>query len=180
MQQVQLKDKTFELFIHYDKIHESIVELGERLNEDYKDKKQPLFLGVLNGAFMFMAELLKEIEFDCEVSFIKLASYSGTKSTGKVSELIGLADNVRGRHVIVVEDIVDTGASIEHLLRSLVGHEPASIEVATLLYKPEAYKKETPIKYSAISIPNDFIVGFGLDYDQVGRNLKHIYKIVEE
>lgn len=180
MKQVQLKDKTFELFIPYDTIHQAIVELGKRINEDYKDKETPLFLGVLNGSFMFMAELLQQIDFNCETSFVKLASYSGTKSTGRVSELIGLADNVRGRHVIVVEDIVDTGGSIEHLLRSLIGHEPASIEVATLLFKPDAYKKDSPIKYSAISIPNDFIVGFGLDYDQLGRNLRHIYKIVEE
>ncbi len=174
---VTLKDKTFELFITYDRIREAVENLAARINEDYKGKETPLFLGVLNGSFMFMAELMKKIEFQCEMSFVKLVSYSGTKSTGKVSELIGLQDNVAGRHIIVVEDIVDTGENIDHLMRSLVGHEPASVEMATLLFKPDAYKKEVPIKYPAMSIPNDFIVGFGLDYDQLGRNLKDIYKI---
>lgn len=180
MKQVTLKDKTFELFIPYQTLHGSVVDLASRINEDYHDKQTPLFLGVLNGSFMFMGELMKEIDFNCEMSFVKLASYSGTCSTGRVSELIGLADNLRGRHIIVVEDIVDTGESIEHLLRSLVGHEPASVEIATLLLKPESYKKEIPVKYAAMSIPNDFIVGFGLDYNQLGRNLKDIYKIVDE
>lgn len=177
---ITLKDKTFEISISYNTIHQSIQELAARINADYRDKSVPLFLGVLNGSFMFMSELMKEIEFNCEMSFVKLASYSGTKSSGRVSELIGLADNLKGRHIVVVEDIVDTGESIEHLMRSLVGHEPASIEIATLLFKPDSYKKQLPIKYTAISIPNDFIVGFGLDYDQLGRNLKDIYKIVDE
>ena len=180
MKRVTLKDKTFEIFIPYAKIHESVVALGKRINEDYRGKETPLFLGVLNGSFMFMAELMQQIDFDCEISFVKLASYSGTKSSGKVSELIGLKDNLCGRHIIVVEDIVDTGESIDHLMRSLVGHEPASVEVATLLFKPESYQKKVPIKYGAITIPNDFIVGFGLDYDQLGRNLCDIYKIVDE
>lgn len=179
MKQVTLKDKTFALSIPYEEIDKSIKALADKINADYKGKETPLFLGVLNGSFMFMAELMKLIEFDCEMSFVKVASYSGTKSTGSVQEIIGLADNVQGRHIIVVEDIVDTGESISHLMRSLTGHEPASVEVATLLFKPNAYQKDIPIKYSAISIPNDFIVGFGLDYDQLGRNLKDIYKIVE-
>lgn len=179
MKRVTLRDKTFELFIPYEKLMAAIDELGRRINADYKDKELPLFLGVLNGSFMFMSELMQRIEFNCELSFVKLVSYRGTKSTGKVSELIGLADNLEGRHIIVVEDIVDTGESVDHLLRSLTGHNPASIEIATLLFKPQAYTKELPITYSAMSIPNDFIVGFGLDYDQLGRNLRDIYKIVE-
>lgn len=180
MKQVTLNDKTFELFIPNREISQAVKSLAARINEDYKDKSVPLFLGVLNGSFMFMSELMKDIEFNCEMSFVKLASYSGTRSTGRISEIIGLADNVQGRHIIVVEDIVDTGESIEHLMRSLVGHEPASIEVATLLIKEESYKKDIPVKYSAISIPNDFIVGFGLDYNQLGRNLTDIYKIVDD
>lgn len=180
MKRVTLKDKTFELFIPYETLQTAIKELANRINNDYKDKQTPLFLGVLNGSFMFMSELMKEIEFNCEMSFVKLASYSGTTSLGRVSELIGLADNLQGRDIIVVEDIVDTGDSIEHLLRSLVGHEPASVEIATLLLKPDSYTKKIPVKYSAMSIPNDFIVGFGLDYNQLGRNLKNIYKIVDE
>ncbi len=177
---ITLNDKTFEIFIPYEKLNDAIVSLADRINEDYRDKKVPLFLGVLNGSFMFMSELMQKIDFPCEVSFVKLASYQGTASTGTVTELIGLKDNIRGRHVIVVEDIVDTGESIEHLLRSLSGHEPASVEVATMLFKPESYKKELAIKYRAMEIPNDFIIGFGLDYDQLGRNLKDIYKIVNE
>ncbi len=180
MKRVTLQDKTFELFIPYEQIQNSVQQLADRINQDYKDKPTPLFLGVLNGSFMFMAELMKRIEFTCEMSFVKLASYRGTSSTGKVSELIGLTDNLQGRDIIVVEDIVDTGESIDHLMRSLVGHCPASIEVATLLFKPSAYKKEVEIRYPAISIPNDFIVGFGLDYNQLGRNLCDIYKIVNE
>lgn len=179
MKEVTLKDKTFKLSIPYETIHEQIVKLGARINEDYKGKETPLFLGVLNGSFMFMAELMQCIEFPCELSFVKLASYVGTTSSGRVSELIGLQDNLAGRHIIVVEDIVDTGESIDHLMRSLVGHRPASVEVATLLFKPEAYKKDIEIRYRAIEIANDFIVGFGLDYDQLGRNLKDIYKIAE-
>ena len=180
MKRVTLHDKTFELFIPYERIQDAVQQLADRINEDYKNKPAPLFLGVLNGSFMFMAELMKRIEFVCEMSFVKLASYRGTSSTGKVSELIGLADNLQGRDIIVVEDIVDTGESIDHLMRSLVGHRPASIEIATLLFKPASYKKEVAIRYPAISIPNDFIVGFGLDYNQLGRNLCDIYKIVNE
>lgn len=177
---VTLHDKTFERFIPYDKLSDSIDALAERLNEDYKDKETPLFLGVLNGAFMFIAELLQKIDFTCEVSFVKLSSYYGTNSSGTVTELIGLKDNIEGRHVIIVEDIVDTGESIEHLIKSLVGHQPADMQVATMLFKPNSYRKHYDIKYRAMEIPNDFIVGFGLDYNSLGRNLRDIYKIVDE
>ncbi len=181
MKRVTLQDKTFEINIPHEQIISSIALLANRINEDYADRvTPPLFLGVLNGAFMFMGELMQRIEFDCEVSFVKLASYRGTRSSGTVSELIGLTDNIRGRDIIVVEDIVDTGESVDHILRSLVGHEPASVKVATLLFKPAACKEGIDVAYSAISIPNDFIVGFGLDYNQLGRNLKDIYKIVDE
>jgi len=177
---VQLHDKVFELSIPYADLDAAIERLAARINHDYKDKELPLFIGVLNGAFMFFSELLQKIEFQCEVSFVKLSSYHGTDSTGVVTELIGLKDNISGRHVIVVEDIVDTGASIAHLMNSMVGHNPASLEIATMLFKPKAYKEKYLIKYPAMEIPNDFIVGFGLDYNQIGRNLRDIYKIVNE
>ena len=177
---VVLHDKTFEEFISNERIVSAIGALAHRINDDYKDKEVPIFLGVLNGAFMFMSELMKQIDFNCEISFIKLASYVGTGSSGKVTELVGLKDNIRGRHIIVVEDIVDTGESFGHLMRSLEGHKPASVEIATLLFKPAAYKKDYPIKYSGISIGNDFIVGYGLDYDELGRNLEDIYVIVDD
>lgn len=176
---IRLHDRKFRKLIPYPRIEEAVRALAGRINGDYAERESPVFLGVLNGAFMFMAELFKNIDLDCEVSFVKLASYAGTGSTGCMSELIGLAGNIRGRHVIIVEDTVDTGESIEHVMRCIAGHEPASVAVATLLLKPEVYKKELKIDYCALHVPDRFIVGFGLDYDQLGRNLKDIYEITE-
>lgn len=174
-----LGDREFSLYIPYEAIEESVASLAERISHDYAGKPDPLFLGVLNGSFMFLSELVKCLDIPLEISFVKLASYSGLKTSGSVSELIGLSFDVSGRHVVVVEDIVDTGESIEYLVRSLMEHEPASIEVATLLFKPESYDKTIPIKYKGFSIPNDFVVGFGMDYDQMGRNLRDIYTVVD-
>lgn len=184
---VTLWDKTFERFIPYDAILDAVDNLARIINRDYgvpviaTDKRElPIFVGVLNGAFMFMAELLKRIEFPCEVSFVKMSSYEGVASTGRVQELIGLKEDIAGRRVIVVEDIVETGGCIERLVGSLTVSHPASIEIATMLFKPGTYTKSFPIKYRAIELPDDFIVGFGLDYNGLGRNLKDIYKIVDE
>lgn len=177
---VKLHDKTFRVMIPAEELDTAVDRIAERINADYADKDTPLFLGVLNGAFMFMAELMKKIDFNCELSFVKLSSYSGMNSSGKVSELIGLKNNIEGKHVIIVEDIVDTGESMEHLIRSLSGHKPASLEVATLFFKPKAYTKDFPIKYRALEIGNEFIVGFGLDYDELGRNLKDIYVATDD
>lgn len=174
-----LGDREFSLYIPYKAIEEAVATLAERISHDYAERPDPLFLGVLNGSFMFMAELVKAMDIPVEVSFVKLASYSGLRSSGSVAELIGISSDIKGRHIVVVEDIVDTGESIEHLVRSLAGHEPASIEVVTLLFKPESYGKTIPIRYKAFSIPNDFVVGFGMDYDQMGRNLRDIYTIVD-
>lgn len=177
---VKLHDKTFRVMIPAARIDREIDTLAARINIDYANKGTPMFLGVLNGAFMFMAELMKKIEFNCELSFVKLASYSGCNSTGKVSELIGLKNNVEGKHILIVEDIVDSGESMEHLLRSLKGHNPASVEIVTLFFKPAAFKKSFPVKYRAMEIGNEFIVGFGLDYDELGRNLKDIYVVTDD
>ena len=177
---VTLLDKTFEVMISEEQIDKAVSSVAEQINADYADRETPLFLGVLNGSFMFMSDLMKKVEFNCELSFVKLASYIGTSTTGKVQELIGLKNNIEGRHVIVVEDIVDTGESIEHLMRSLEGHRPASVEVVTLFYKPASYSKQIPIKYRAMEIGNEFIVGYGLDYDQLGRNLKDIYVLAND
>lgn len=177
---VKLYDKTFEVMIPAEQIDRAVEQVAEQINVDYADRETPLFLGVLNGSFMFMSDLMKKVDFNCELSFVKLASYAGTSTTGKVQELIGLKNNIEGRHVIVVEDIVDTGESIEHLMRSLSGHNPASVEVATLFFKPNSYSKQIPIKYKALEIGNEFIVGYGLDYDQLGRNLKDVYVVVDE
>lgn len=177
---MKLYDKTFQLSIPYAKIAEAVERLAAQINHDYAEVDKPLFVGVLNGAFMFMAELMKSVTLTSEVSFVKLASYSGTSSTGKVQELIGLNGSIEGRHIIIVEDIVDTGESMEHLLAALAEHKPASVAIATLLFKPSKFGKDYEVKYRAMDIPNDFIVGFGLDYDELGRNLKDIYSIVNE
>ncbi len=175
---MRLHDKTFEISIPHAQIAEAIDALAVRLNDDYRGT-MPLLIGVLNGSFMFMSELVQRLDFDCEVSFVKIGSYCGIRSTGVVQELIGLSADVRGRHVLVVEDIVETGRSIEFMMATLAAAEPASVEVATLFLKPELYCCPKAIKYPGMVIQNDFIVGFGLDYDGLGRNLKDIYKVVE-
>lgn len=176
---IRLHDKTFRVAIPYGTLKKSIAELAGRINKDYQGHESPLFVGVLNGSFMFMSELMKNIDFDCRISFVKIASYQGMHCSSAITELIGLTDNIKDRHIIIVEDIVDTGNSIEHLIKSLVGHEPASIAVAALLFKPECYTKERPVDYYAMEVPDKFIVGFGLDYDGLGRNYKDIYEIAE-
>lgn len=177
---VKLHDKTFELSIPYEELNVAIQKVADQINEDYKEKETPLFLGVLNGAFMFLGELMQKIDLTCEVQFVKLASYVGTTSTGKVQDLIGLNGSIEGRHVVIVEDVVDTGESMDHLLRTLAQHKPGSVAIATLLFKPTKFTKDYEVKYRALEIPDDFIVGFGLDYDDIGRNLKDIYTIVAE
>lgn len=176
---VQLHDKRFRVMIPAEKIDEAVSAVAVRINADYADKATPLFIGVLNGSFMFMSDLIKKVEFNSELSFVKLASYCGTNSTGDVKCLIGLNNSIEGRHVIVVEDIVDTGESIEHMVRELESHKPASIAVCTLFFKPASYSKQIDIKYRAMEIGNEFIVGYGLDYDQLGRNLKDVYVVTE-
>ncbi len=177
---MKLHDRTFRVLIPEAEIEAAIDALAARINSDYAARaamRPPLFVGVLNGAFMFAAELIKKIEFHCEVSFVKLSSYEGTGSRGSISELIGLSGDTEGRDVIVLEDIVETGESMEHLLRSLATHRPASVEIATLFFKPGAFTRDLGVKYRAIEIGNEFIVGFGLDYNGLGRNFKDIYVV---
>lgn len=176
---IKLHDKKFKIMIPAAKIDEAVEAVARRINHDYADKETPLFLGILNGSFMFMSDLIKKIEFQNELSFVKLASYEGTESTGQVRSLIGLTTPIEGRHVIIVEDIVDTGESIDHMIRDLEARKPASIEVCTLFFKPGSYRKTRPIKYRAMEIGNEFIVGYGLDYNQLGRSLKDIYVVTE-
>ena len=177
MQKVTLKDKTFELSIPYERILEAIETLAGKINHDFEGR-EPLFLVILYGSFMFSADLMKKISVNCQVSFVKLSSYEGTQSTHNVRKLIGLNEEIRGRSVIILEDIIDTGITMEHLLEEIGFFEPAEIKIATLLFKPAALQKDIAIDYIGIEIPNDFIVGYGLDYDGLGRNLKDIYKIV--
>lgn len=176
---IKLHDRKFKIMIPAEKIDEAVSAVAQRINEDYGDKETPLFVGVLNGSFMFMSDLIKKIEFNNELSFVKLASYEGTCSSGCVKSLIGLNGSIEGRHVIVVEDIVDTGESIEYMICDLQAQKPASLEVCTLFFKPGSYRKQIPIKYRAMEIGNEFIVGYGLDYDQLGRSLKDIYVVTE-
>ncbi len=175
---VKLHDKEFRTLIPEAEIDRAVSELADKLNADYRDRPTPLILGVLNGAFMFASDLVKKLDFNPELSFVKLSSYCGTGSTGKVSELIGLKNNLEGRHIIVLEDIVDTGESMEHLLKSLEGHRPASVEIATLFFKPRAFRKDFAVKYRALEIGNEFIVGYGLDYNELGRNFRDVYVAV--
>lgn len=177
--EVTLGDKVFVPYLSGEKISHAVGLVAEKINADYKGKN-PLFLVVLNGAFLFAADLLRSIDLDCEVSFVKFSSYQGTHSTGKVKELIGLNESLVGRDVIIVEDIVDTGTTIVQMLADLADRQTASVRVATLLFKPEAYKKDIVIDYIGLEIPNAFIVGYGLDYDGLGRNLKEIYVIKSE
>lgn len=175
MDRIKLHDKEFRIFIKFSEIEKAVKKVASQLNEHYRGKRPPLFLSVLNGSFMFTAELLKNIDFQCEISFIKLSSYSGTSSSGNVKEILGLNTDVDGREVIILEDIVDTGNTICDLTDILKKKGASEIKICTLLLKPEAYQKDIPIDFAAIKIPNDFIVGYGLDYDELGRQYKDIY-----
>jgi hypoxanthine phosphoribosyltransferase len=179
METIQVKDKQFELFIPVSQINTVVTEMAEKINRDY-DGKKPLFLAILNGSFVFAADLLRKICIPCNISFVKFSSYSGTATTSKVKELIGLNEEIKGRHIILVEDIVDTGITIELLLKDLKKHEPADVKIACFCHKPDAFQKSFPIDYLGMNIPNEFIVGYGLDYDGFGRNLPDIYKIANE
>jgi len=176
MEKITLKDKTFKIFIPYEKISAAIDKVAEKLNADFKDCNDvPVLLCVLNGSIMFMGELMKRLDFDCQVVSTKLTSYEGTTSTGKVKQALGLTADITGKRVIIVEDIVDTGNTIVELKRILADAGASRSYVCTLLMKPEACRPDVEIDYIALEIPNDFIVGFGLDYDEVGRNYKDIY-----
>lgn len=173
---LQLHDKTFEIFIQEEAILAEIRLMADKLNNEYAGK-DVVFIAVLNGAFMFAADLMKYIGFDAEISFVKMSSYHGLNSTGRVDEVIGLNRPIKGKHVVVLEDIVDTGVTMEKLFSLLQAEQPQSVEIATLLYKPAAFKgKHTP-KYIGFSIPDKFVVGYGLDYNEFGRNTKHIYQL---
>ena len=179
MNTIQIKDKKVILSIPESEILAAVRRVSEDINRDVADKN-PLFICVLNGAFMFASDLMKNVNIPCEITFIKLSSYEGLYSTGAVKEIIGLNESVVGRNVVVVEDIVDTGITMERILSSLRAKGANEIRVATFLQKPDALQRDIQIDYIAMKIPNDFIVGYGLDYDGYGRNLKDIYTLVTE
>jgi hypoxanthine phosphoribosyltransferase len=173
---IKVLDKHFEIFIDEAEIQAEIKALANQLNNDYAGK-EVLFIAVLNGAFMVVSDLLKRYSSPCEVSFIKMASYEGTSSTEEVKQLLGLNQDLTGRSVIVIEDIVDTGNTLVALKALFEKEKVKEFKIATLFFKPEAYKQDLPIDYVGIRIPNKFIVGYGLDYDGLGRNLPEVYQL---
>ncbi|HWB64342.1 MAG TPA: hypoxanthine phosphoribosyltransferase [Chitinophagales bacterium] len=175
---VRLNDRTFRLYKSENEILTAVRSIAHQINDDYIGKR-PLLIPVLNGSFLFAADLLKELKLDCEISFVKTASYHGTQSNGNPVSLIGLNQSIEGRHVIVLEDIVDTGNTLSMILPTLEKLNPASLKVASLLFKPMALQTDVQIDYIGMEIPNEFIVGYGLDYDGLGRNLRDIYQVVE-
>ncbi len=176
MKEVQILDKKFTLTLSAETIDKEVSRVAEEINRDFKDKN-PIFLAVLNGAFMFAADLMKKVNIPSEISFVKLASYQGLNSTGVIKDVMGLSENIKDRVVVIVEDIVDTGVTMQHMIEVLGMHNPKEVHIATLLTKPEKLKVSLNIEYNAIAIPNDFIVGYGLDYDGYGRNLPEIYTL---
>ncbi|MDY0089198.1 MAG: hypoxanthine phosphoribosyltransferase [Flavobacteriaceae bacterium] len=175
---IQLHDKTFELFISAEEIDFAVANMARQIADDFIEET-PVFVGVLNGAFMIMSDLMKHYKGNCEVSFVKMSSYEGMHTTNEVKELIGLNQDLKGRSIVVVEDIVDTGNTIEVLKEMFKKQEVKHFKIATLFLKPDAYKKDIKLDYVGIRIPNKFIVGYGLDYDELGRNLPDIYQLAE-
>lgn len=179
MDPIKIHDKKFRISYPEAEILKHVQAVADRINKDMKDKN-PLFLAVLNGSFIFAADLMRLITIPCEISFVKLASYQGTMSTGKIKEVIGINEDISGRTVIILEDIVESGLTMKRMIDSLGTRNPESVHICTLLLKPEKLKVNLNIEYAAMEIPNDFIVGYGLDYNQQGRNLRDIYTLVEE
>ncbi|PKP39229.1 MAG: hypoxanthine phosphoribosyltransferase [Bacteroidetes bacterium HGW-Bacteroidetes-15] len=178
MKTVKLWDKEFRISYPASEISTDIEAIADSINRDLAKENNPLFISVLNGSFIFTADLIRLLTIPCEVTFVKLSSYEGTSTTGNVSELIGLTENIEGRTVVILEDIVDTGITLGKLVETLNSFNPKSVKVATLLFKPDSYKGKIKIDYIGKSIPNDFIVGYGLDYNGLGRNLADIYTLV--
>ena len=176
MRNIKLNNKEFEIFITKTEISALVHSIAKNINET--QIKNPLFIAVLNGSFLFAADIMRKITVpNSEISFIKLSSYSGMQTTGHVNELIGIGDNISGRNIIILEDIIDTGITLEKIIALLKKEDVADIKIATLLFKPSAYTKDINIDFIGKSIPNNFVVGYGLDYNEIGRNLPHIYKL---
>lgn len=179
MKRIKVLDKEFEISIPSEKIQKRIQELAIKISNDLKDQ-DPVFIAILNGSFMFAGDLLKNLSIDAQITFLKLASYQGTSTSGTVKQLIGLNQELKGQNIVILEDIVDTGITLDTIMRQLSGYEPASVKVASLLYKPDACKANIHIDYLGFSIPNDFIIGYGLDYNGYGRKYEDIYTLVKK
>lgn len=179
MEEIKVLDKKFTLFISHEVILEAVRKIAARIDSELGGS-QPLFLGILNGAFMFSSDLFKELKTPSRISFVKMASYLGTGSTGKVHQLIGLQESLADQHVVILEDIIDSGLTVQNLLEHIHNQKPASVRIATLFYKPDAFKGDYTIDFIGLEIPNDFVVGFGLDYNGFGRNLRNLYSLNTE
>lgn len=178
MKEIRILDKSFREYLTEDTIQQRIKELAQQVNNELAGK-EVVFLGILNGAFLFAADLFRQINFPARISFVKLASYQGTSSSGSIKELIGWNEDIRDKTIVVIEDIVDTGNTLELIVGELVVRKAAEVKIATMLYKPHAYTKNISLDYIGFEIPNDFVVGYGLDYDGFGRNLPSVYTLVE-
>ncbi len=174
MDKIRIVDKEFRLLVSSDKIQESINRLADQMNKDLKGRNV-FFLGILNGAFMFVSDLIRRIDLECQISFLKLATYEGSSSSGSIKRLIGLDEDISGKTVVILEDIIDTGFTIDSILKQLKGYGPRDIRIAALLFKPDSFDRDSRPDYIGIEIPNDFVAGYGLDYKGYGRNLKDIY-----
>jgi hypoxanthine phosphoribosyltransferase len=177
MKEIRVLDKTFRKLISEKELSDRIKVLAEKINNDFAGK-EVVFLGILNGAFLFAADLFKHINLKAKISFVKLASYEGTKSSGSIKELIGWNEDIKNKYIIIIEDIVDTGNTLERIVDELVIRKAESIKIATLLFKPDSYTKNIPLDYVGFEIPNEFVIGFGLDYDGYGRNFPSIYTLI--
>jgi len=178
MNEIKVLDREFSEYITEDEIQSRITAMAEKISEDLQGR-DVLFFGILNGSFLFAADIFRQIKLNAQISFIKLASYEGTGSTGKIKELIGWNEDISGKTVVVLEDIVDTGSTLERIIGELTLRKASDVKICTLLFKPEAYTRDITIDYIGFEIPNNFVVGYGLDYDGYGRNLKSIYKIIK-
>lgn len=176
MNAIKLHDNHFIPFINSKQIANAVKKMANQIESDLKTE-QPIFIGILNGSFMFIADFVRQYKSNCEVSFVKLASYQGTSSTGKIKELVGIQENLKGKTVVILEDIIDTGNTLEEIFKIFADKEVKTLKIATLFFKPEVFKKDLKIDYIGLSIPNKFIVGYGLDYDGLGRNLPDIYQL---
>ena len=179
MGKITIQDKTFEIMMTEEEILSQIDKVAKRINEDLKDKN-PLFMPVLNGSFMFASDLMKRVNIPCELSFVKMSSYQGTKSTGKIKELMGIDEDLTGRTVVIVEDIVESGLTLKQMTETLAKHNPASVHICSLFVKPNCLKVPLNIDYGVMNIADDFILGYGLDYNQQGRNYKDLYVLSSE
>ncbi len=177
MNTIKLNDKYFDLFITKEKIEKAVKKIAKEIENDLDEDEVPIFIGVLNGSFMFVADFVRAYPYNCHLSFVKLTSYQGTNSTGKVKKLVGINENLKGKTVVILEDIIDTGNTLEEIYTIFKDERLKQLKVATLFFKPDIYKKDLHIDYIGISIEDKFIIGYGLDYDGLGRNLPNVYQL---